>query len=83
MNFLLTISRSIISYTIFRTTRAIVKTGYDAAFSYSSNQKLGHCNNCGRIEDYSYLCSRCNSVMFKMYKQYEDNINLVDESLII
>lgn len=73
MSLALMLSRSIITYTLFRSTRAVAKAGYDAIDNHVSAGKASRCLRCGNIEENTEECIRCGSKqMFKMYKSYED-----------
>ena len=78
------ISKSILSYVMFRTTRAIAKAGIDGLGELGGDQKLSRCPRCGNFEVEAEICSRCNGKMHKMYRDYpQQQTRLVDDSLMM
>lgn len=84
MNFLFMMSKSIVTYTMFRATRGIAKTAIDSMSGIEDQSlKPGTCNNCGLVAEWQEDCPRCGQVMHKMYRgyDYEPRQSLVDDSL--
>lgn len=76
------VAKSIVSYVMFRSTKAVTKAGIDAFGEMSGSKRLSRCPRCGNIEVEAENCSRCNGKMHKMYKDYtNNNPGLIDESL--
>jgi hypothetical protein len=70
------LSKSILSYTLFRSTKAVAKAGFDAVDNHLSTTRGCRCLRCGWIDEATERCERCGTVgMFKMYKQYEEDAN--------
>lgn len=74
-------SKSIVTYSMFRATRSIAKTAIDGMGGVDYNVRAGNCNNCGLVSEYTEHCTRCGSRMFKMFRGYEQQQQLVDDSL--
>ena len=77
------ISKSILSYIMFRCTRAIAKAGIDGLSELGGDEKLSRCPRCGNIEIQAEICSRCNGKMHKMYRDFQPQTRLVDDSLMM
>jgi uncharacterized protein with PIN domain len=77
------IAKSIVSYMMFRSTKAITKAGVDSFGEMAGSKRLSRCPRCGFIDKEADNCKRCNGRMHKMYKEYvmPNNLGLIDDSL--
>lgn len=84
MSFVMMMSKSIVTYTMFRATRTIAKTAIDSMSGVEDHSlKPGTCNHCGLVTEWQEECPRCESTMHKMYRgyDYQQQTNLVDDNL--
>jgi ribosomal protein L37E len=77
------VAKSIMSYVLFRGTRAVAKAGCDAVESIGSDEKICRCPRCGEFEIAVDNCSFCGTKMHKMYQEWTPQTRLVDDNLLM
>lgn len=79
------VSKSLLTYGIFRLTRGIAKNGMDSFGGLAGKFKATTCEECGRVFAGGVLtCPVCNVEMEKLYFEYqkpENGPELVDKGL--
>lgn len=75
MSVALMLSKSILTYTLFRSTKAVAKASLDGVEKNLFSSRLCRCTRCGHMDENYLECDRCGSdQMHKMYRDYgEDN----------
>jgi hypothetical protein len=77
------LSRSILTYTLFRGTRTLSKSGFDSIEEMITQSKPCMCDQCGEIWGGNPSeCYDCGSKdLRKLYKDYERSESIIDKDL--
>jgi hypothetical protein len=83
MGLMLMLSRSILTYTLFRGTRTLTKSGFDSIEGIYQIAKPSMCDDCGEVWGESpEKCPECTSSnMRKLYRNFELNTSFIDGDL--
>lgn len=81
MSFALMLSRGVLSYFFFRSTRGIISGGLDKMSNPAQKMKATTCEECGRVYGGGVdFCHYCQCATEKLYKDYEYQ-SRVDDNL--